>query len=49
MAAMLTPTRKDLAFLRGVQKDWDESQHPRGEGGRFGSGGGASTSSASPA
>ena len=38
LAAAIAKARKDLAPLI---KEWDEDAHPRGEGGRFGSGGGS--------
>ena len=37
LAAAIAKARRDLAPLI---KEWDEDAHPRGEGGRFGSGGG---------
>lgn len=36
---LLVSTRKALMFLRKANNVWDESMHPRGERGQFGSGG----------
>lgn len=40
--------KMELAFAKMAKADWDESKHPRGEHGRFGSGGGGGAGADKP-